>query len=184
MKFGYARVSTKEQELGLQTDALVLAGCDEIITEVMTGVNNERPARLDMLSKLRKGDVVIVWRLDRFGRSMKDLMNKMDELSAKGVEFVSLQESIDTTTATGRLIFHIFAAMSEFERNLISERTRAGLAAARSRGKLGGRKRSMTDRQVKTAKRLISGKDPLNREYVAKMLGVSRSTLYRELKEP
>jgi len=183
MKFGYARVSTKQQELALQVDALKAAGCDEIITEVETGANNDRPARLAMIDKLRKGDIVTVWRLDRFGRSMPDLIEKVEQLSAQGVEFISLQENIDTTSATGRLIFHIFAGLAEFERNLISERTRAGLAAARKRGKLGGRKRIMNDIQVKTARRLISGENPVNREEVAKMLGVSRSTLYRELKE-
>jgi DNA invertase Pin-like site-specific DNA recombinase len=181
MKFGYARVSTKSQELDLQTNALTLAGCDEISTEVMTGTNNDRPVRMELIKRLRRGDVVVVWRLDRFGRSMTDLVAKIEQLNEKGIEFISLQENIDTTSATGKLIFHIFAAMAEFERNLISERTRAGLAAARLRGKMGGRPPKMKPEQLKTAERLITGPDALNRTEVAKMFGVSRSTLYREL---
>lgn len=183
MKFGYARVSTKDQELDLQIDALKLAGCDEIIKEVMTGMNNDRPARYALIEKLRKGDVVVVWRLDRFGRSMPDLIEKITMLNNQGIEFVSLQENIDTTTATGKLVFHLFAALSEFERNLISERTMAGLAAAKLRGNVGGRKKSMKPQQVKAAKQLIANDNGLSREEVAKMFGVSRSTLYRELKE-
>lgn len=183
MKFGYARISTKSQELNLQIDALKAAGCDEITTEVMTGTNNDRPARQALIEKLRPGDVVTVWRLDRFGRSMPDLIEKITALNNNGVEFVSLQESIDTTTATGKLIFHLFASLSEFERNLISERTKAGLAAARARGKYGGRKRSMTDQEVLAAKQLLAVNNPLSRVEIAKMFNVSRSTLYRELKE-
>jgi len=182
MKFGYARVSTKSQELDLQTNALKSAGCDEIITEVMTGMNNDRPARMELIAKLRKGDVIVVWRLDRFGRSMSDLVEKIEQLNAQGVEFISLQEKIDTTSATGKLIFHIFAAMAEFERNLISERTRAGLDAARLRGNFGGRPPKMTADQITAAKKLITGENALKRADVAKMFGVSRSTLYRELK--
>lgn len=183
MKFGYARVSTKSQELDLQIDALKAAGCDEIITEVMTGTNNDRPARHALIEKLRKGDVVVVWRLDRFGRSMADLLDKITTLNSQGVEFVSLQENIDTTTATGKLVFHLFAALSEFERNLISERTKAGLAAAKIRGNVGGRKKSMKPLQVKAAKQLVESDNGLNRTEIAKMFGVSRSTLYRELED-
>lgn len=183
MKFGYARVSTKSQELNLQTDALKAADCDEIITEVMTGANNDRPARQELIDKLRKGDVVVVWRLDRFGRSMADLIEKITALNKQGVEFVSLQENIDTTTATGTLVFHLFAVLSEFERNLISERTKAGLAAAKIRGNVGGRKKSMSEQQVKAAKQLVNTDNGLNNTEIAKMFGVSRSTLYRELKE-
>ena len=183
MKIGYARVSTKSQELNLQIDALKAAGCDEIITEVETGANNDRPARLAMIDKLRNGDVLIVWRLDRLGRSMSDLVDKIGQLNANGIEFVSLQENIDTTTATGKLVFHFFAALSEFERNLISERTKAGLVAARLRGNVGGRKRIMKPKQVKAAKQLVNSDNGLNCTEIAKMFGVSRTTLYRELKE-
>jgi DNA invertase Pin-like site-specific DNA recombinase len=183
MKFGYARVSTKSQELDLQTNALKDAACDEIATEVMTGTNNDRPVRMQLIGRLRRGDVVVVWRLDRWGRSMSDLVEKIELLNARGIEFISLQENIDTTSATGKLIFHIFAAMAEFERNLISERTRAGLQAARLRGSFGGRPAKMKPEQLNAAKKLLSGKDPLTRAEAAKMFGVSRSTLYRELKK-
>ncbi len=183
MIFGYSRISTKDQDLSLQVNALKKANCDEIITEVMTGANNDRPNRKALIDKLRPGDVVCVWRLDRFGRSTADLIEKVGELNSRGVEFISLQENIDTTTATGKMVFHFFAAMAEFERNLISERTKAGLEAARLRGDLGGRPPKLNLKQVKAAKALLDNKEHvLNQTEVAKMFHVSRSTLYRELK--
>lgn len=182
MIFGYARISTKDQDLSLQINALEKNGCNEIIKEIMTGTNNERPARKALINKLRPGDVVMVWRLDRFGRSTSDLIEKIESLNTMGVEFISLQESIDTTNATGKLIFHVFAAMAEFERNLISERTKAGLEAARLRGNFGGRPSTMSDQDIKAAKQILDNPlNELNRTKVASMFKVSRTTLYREL---
>lgn len=177
MKFGYARVSTESQELNLQIDALKKAGCDEIITEVMTGTISDRPERAKLFTKLRAGDTLVVWRLDRFGRSMRDLIDKVEMLRALDVDFESLEERIDTTSASGRLVFHLFAAMAEFERNLISERTKAGLAASRARGRQGGRKKKLSDKQIKAARNMLAEK--MNVTEVAAAFGVARSTLYR-----
>ena len=181
MKYGYARVSTAQQDLKLQVDALEQAGCDEIITEVMTGSSSDRPARQALLDKLLPGDSLVVWRLDRFGRSVSDLIEKVDQFSSSGVNFQSLNEQIDTSSSVGKMIFHIFAAMAEFERDLISERTKAGLAAARARGRKGGRKKLLDESKVKAAKKLIESETPVTE--VAKLLNVSRATLYRYLNE-
>lgn len=181
MIVGYARVSTLEQNLELQLDALKRPGCERICEDRLSGADVERPGWAQAQEVLRAGDTLVVWRLDRLGRSLKHLIYTVNELAAKGVGFRSLTENIDTTTAGGRLVFHIFGALAEFERELIRERTRAGLAA-RARGRMSGRPRKLTPRQVASAKRLIEeGGQPVSE--VASYLGVARSTLCRALKE-
>ena len=139
MKVGYARVSTHEQNLDLQEDALKEAGCERIYRDRVSGAASDRPGLQNALDYVREGDTLVVWRTDRLGRSLKHLIETVTTLEERGVGFQSVQESIDTTTSGGRLVFHIFGALAEFERNLIQERTRAGLAAARARGRKGGR---------------------------------------------
>lgn len=180
MRIGYARVSTTEQSLDLQRDALHAAGCDEVYTDTASGSKSERPGLKQALSHAREGDVLVVWRLDRFGRSLKDLVASIEELAERGVGFMSLQESIDTTSPTGKLVFHIFASLAEFERELIRERTLAGLASARARGRKGGRPPAMDGRKVKLASKLMA--DPaVSVEEVCEAVGVSKSTLYRHV---
>lgn len=137
MRIGYARVSTADRHLDLQPDALRQANCEKIFTDRPSGAKSERPGLSDALSLLRPGDALIVWRLDRLGRSLSDLVERVEQLRARDTGFVSLQEAIDTTSAAGKLIFHVFAALAELERELIRERTKAGLAAARVRGRVG-----------------------------------------------
>ena len=175
---GYARVSTADQAAHLQTDALHDAGCERVFEEVASGAKTDRPALRDAIDYVRDGDVLAVWRLDRFGRSLKDLIHNVGELRDKGVGFRSLTEGIDTTTPTGTLVFHIFGALAEFERELIRERTHAGLRAARARGRKGGRKPKMTRRKVEAASKLLA--DPeTSIEDICETIGVSRATLYR-----
>ena len=147
MLIGYARVSTYEQTLNLQRDALDKAGCNKIFTDTASGIKAERKGLDEALGYVRKGDTLVVWRLDRLGRSLPHLITTMTDLEERGIGFKSLTENIDTTTRGGKLIFHIFGALVEFERNLIKERTRAGLTAARARGKKGGRPKALTARQ-------------------------------------
>ena len=176
MIIGYARVSTSEQDTTLQIDALTAAGCERIYQEYKSGKSKDRPELIRCLDALREGDVLIVWRLDRLGRSLKDLIEIVSELESKGVGFQSLNESIDTTSSSGKLIFHVFAALSEFERSLIQERTKAGLAAARARGRKGGRPKKLSDDQIRKAKAMLS--DPMmTKSEVAGHFGVSRVTL-------
>ena len=180
MIVGYARVSTSDQDTSLQLDALRVAGTERIYQESKSGASRERPELDKCLDILRPGDTLIVWRLDRLGRSLKDLVEIISELEGKEVGFRSLSEAIDTTNAGGKLIFHIFAALAEFERSLIQERTRAGLAAARARGRKGGRPRAMSKGQAQKAKAMLS--DPLiTKTEVAKHFGVTRMTLNRAL---
>ena len=148
MKIGYARISTADQNLELQTDALEKAGCEKIFTDRASGAKDDRPGLINAVEFCREGDSLVVWKLDRLGRSLKHLIETINVLHEKKVGFVSLQESIDTTTSGGKLIFHVFGALAEFERELIRERTNAGLASARSRGRLGGRPKLMTDKQL------------------------------------
>ncbi|MFI3246285.1 MAG: recombinase family protein [Ferrimonas sp.] len=181
MKFGYARVSTVEQDLSAQISALELAGCDEVLSEQASGTIAARPELNRLLDKLRGGDVVVVYRLDRLGRSLTHLVELINHFDANQIELVSLTEQIDTTTATGKLLVHLFAMLSEFERNLISERTKAGLAAARARGRKGGRPKTMDGKQVRLAKAMMQ--DPLvTKKDIAEQFGVSVSTIYRYLR--
>lgn len=178
MLVGYARVSTEEQNLDLQFDALRQAGCEQLFHDEMSGAKTERPGLSAVLSFVRPGDTLVVWRLDRLGRSLKDLIARVEELKGRGIEFRSLHESIDTASPSGKLQFHIFSALAEFERDLIRERTLAGLKAARARGRVGGRRRSMTPEKVKLASRLIQ--DPnVSVAEICRTLHVSRATLYR-----
>ena len=143
MKIGYARVSTKEQNLSLQIDALKKEGCYMVFQEKVSGSKADRPELRKMIDQLREGDIIIIWKLDRLGRSLRDLVNLIKEIQDKEAGLKSLNDSIDTTTAHGKLIFHIFASLAEFERDIISERTKAGLVSARARGRKGGRRRCL-----------------------------------------
>jgi DNA invertase Pin-like site-specific DNA recombinase len=182
MLLGYARVSTDDQKLDLQRDALIKAGVqpNHIYEDKLSGARSDRPGLDAVLKAARDGDTLVVWRLDRLGRTMVDLIKLVTDLEGRGVGFRSLTESIDTTTPGGKLIFHVFSALAEFERNLTRERTRAGLLAARARGRVGGRKRVMTERDVAVAKTLLR-EGSLTVEEVAEQSGVSMATLYRYL---
>src|SRR5919199_2185370 len=148
MNIGYARVSTDEQNLDLQRDALQKADCQQIFTDQVSGTKARRPGLEQALSHLRQGDTLVVWRLDRLGRSLRHLIDTVTELQDRGIGFKSLTESIDTTTSGGKLVFHIFGALAEFEREIIRERTNAGLQAARARGRTGGRRKALTEKQI------------------------------------
>ena len=178
MKIGYARVSTEDQNLDLQRDALRKAGCEAIYEEKASGRNIERPGLAACLKALRSGDTLAVWKLDRLGRSLQDLVRVVATLKEQGIAFESLTEKIDTTSATGALVFHIFGALAEFERALIRERTLAGLSAARARGRKGGRPRKLNDTQWKAVKTLLDAKE-LTVEEIARQFGVSRASIYR-----
>ncbi len=175
---GYARVSTTEQTLDLQLDALKQAGCSKIFTDTVSGAKEERKGLDEAVAYLRPGDTLVVWRLDRLGRSLKHLIEVVTDLEKRGIGFKSLTENIDTTTSGGKLIFHIFGALAEFERNLIRERTQAGLQAARARGKRGGRPKSLTGKKVAVLKELYESKQHSIDE-ICKSLHISRATLYR-----
>lgn len=177
---GYARVSTNEQNLDLQLDALKAAGCVKTYSDKVSGATTSRPKLDECLSYLREGDTLVVWRLDRLGRSLKHLVTLLGELRKQGVEFKSIHEGIDTNTSTGQLMFGIFGAFAEFERNLMAERTNAGLKAARERGKLGGRPPAVTP---EIAPRIVELRNEgRNANSIAKELGIGRATVYRYLK--
>ncbi len=180
MLIGYARVSTLEQDLTLQTDALQQAGCERIFEDKISGAKAERPGLQEALAYARKGDSIVVWRLDRLGRSLKHLIETVGQLEEQGIGFRSLQEAIDTTTSGGRLIFHIFGALAEFERNLIRERTMAGLKAARARGRVGGRPPKLDEKKTKLAYRLYDEKKHPIKD-ICSMLSISKPTLYAYL---
>lgn len=180
MKLGYARVSTIEQNLSLQTDVLKDFGCTEIFTDEASGKSANRRGLNTLLNKLRSGDEVVVWRLDRLGRSLKDLIKLINDFEAKGIKFHSLTENIDTATNNGKLIFNIFASLAEFERNLIRERTLAGLSAARSRGKLGGRPK-VDNSKIEAALQLYNKRE-LSIEQICKVVGIAKGTLYKYIK--
>ncbi len=183
MLIGYARVSTHDQNLDLQLDALRKAGCDarHIYTDTISGAKTERKGLEEALDHLRAGDTLVVWRLDRLGRTLKQLIELINDLNNKGVGFRSLQESIDTTTSGGKLVFHIFGALAEFEREVIRERTRAGLQAARARGRLGGRPKALNPKQVVLARSLYDSREHSIQD-ICETLGVSRGTLYKYVK--
>jgi DNA invertase Pin-like site-specific DNA recombinase len=176
-RIGYARVSTRDQNLDLQLAALSSAGCDRIFEDTMSGTKAGRPGLAKALEALREGDTLIVWKLDRLGRSVKDLLNFAGNLNDRGIGFVSLTDSIDTTTASGRFFFNVMASLAQMERELMVERTQAGLQAAREQGRVGGRKRVMTEAKIRSARKLLSQGTPPKE--VAASLGVSVPTLYR-----
>ncbi|WP_282945739.1 recombinase family protein [Cellulomonas endometrii] len=177
---GYARVSTTDQDAALQTDALNQAGCFRVFVDTGSGSLAYRPELDKLLDQIRPGDTLVVWRLDRLGRSIRHLIDQLQVLADRQVGFRSLQETIDTTSPGGRLVFHVFAALAEFERDLIRERTNAGLAAARARGRTGGRPSSLSADQVKAARRMYEQKD-MTVTQIGAVLGVSRTTIYRAL---
>ncbi len=181
-KIGYARVSTTEQDPALQHDALTRDGCYTVYTDVASGSQADRPQLAAALTDLGPGDVLVVWKLDRLGRSLRDLIDTVTALEQRGVGFRSVQESIDTTTPGGRLVFHVFAALAEFEQDLIRERTLAGLEAAKSRGRRGGRPSSMTSAKLRQAQRMHADNRAISE--IAAVLGVSRATVYRHLTRP
>lgn len=178
MLIGYERVSTDDQKLALQHDALQAAGCEKIFSDKMSGAKADRPGLKEALGFARTGDTLVVWRLDRLGRSLKDLMALIEGLEQRHIGFRSLQESIDTTSSGGKLIFHMFGALAEFERNLMRERTQAGLQAARARGRNGGRQQKLTPQQIEIGRTLAA--DPKRSvSSICKHLGISRPTYYR-----
>lgn len=182
MKIGYARVSTLEQNLDLQIDALKKAGCEKIITDEISGSVADRPGLEKLKEILRKNDTLVVWRLDRLGRTLKNLIEWINMLDEQEIGFKSLQESIDTTNSSGKLIFHIFGSLSEFERNLIRERTRAGIEAARSRGRQGGRPKKLNKDKRELVVDLYKGKKHSIAQ-ICEMTGISKPTLYKYVRE-
>ena len=180
MLVGYARVSTSEQDLSLQLDALKRAECERIFQDKASGSHTNRPGLQEALSYMRQGDVLVVWKLDRIARSLKHLLEIVAQLEERGIEFKSIQEQINTTTSHGRFFFNVMGALAQMERELIIERTQAGLAAARARGRLGGRPRKVDDARLSMAKELVQVGKSINE--VAELIGVHRSTLYRRLK--
>ena len=182
MKIGYARVSTDDQTLDLQIDALQSAGCERIYREHASGKNTDRPELKQCLHALRDGDTLVVWRLDRLGRSMKDLINTVTKLEGEGVAFCSVTENLDTSTHTGKFIFHVFASLAEFERNVIRERTNAGLKSARARGRVGGRPSKLSDEDKDMICQLMgdNNNSPIR---IAKRFKVSKSTVYKTLRD-
>jgi DNA invertase Pin-like site-specific DNA recombinase len=181
MLIGYARVSTEDQSLDLQMDALLKAGCEKLFHDVASGAKSERKGLDDTLAYARKGDVLVVWKLDRLGRSLQHLIETITGLQDRGIGFRSLQENIDTTTAGGKLVFHLFGALAEFERELIRERTNAGLKAARARGRFGGRKPAMDEKKIAKARALMADRT-IQIADICATLNVSRSTLYKYLR--
>ena len=182
MLIGYARVSTDDQKLNLQIDALEKVGCEKIFTDQVSGSIACRPQLEGALDFLREGDTLVVWRLDRLGRNLRHLIELVRQLEEKGIGFRSLTESMDTTTSGGKLIFHIFGALAEFERNLIRERTKAGLDAARARGRKGGRKPALSAKQQEVAVKLYYEKNHTAEE-ICRIMGISKPTLYSYIKK-
>src|SRR3954454_950180 len=178
MLIGYARVSTQDQNLDMQCDALEKAGCEQIYTDRVSGTKDNRPGLTVALSHLRSGDTLVVWRLDRLGRSLRHLIDTVTALQEREIGFKSLQEAIDTTTSGGKLVFHIFGALAEFEREIIKERTQAGLSAARTRGKTGGRPKALSEKQVQILHQLAADRSNSVQD-ICRTLGISRKTFYR-----
>jgi DNA invertase Pin-like site-specific DNA recombinase len=183
-KVGYARVSTKDQTLDLQLDALKKAGCVKIYTETVSGAKADRPVLAKLMDALRAGDVLVIWKLDRLGRSLKNLIDIVNDLLQRKVGLKSLGDPIDTTTSHGRLIFNLFASLAEFERDVIRERTNAGLTAARARGRTGGRPKGLTTgaEQIACAAETLYREGKLSSQQIADRLGISKSTLYAYLR--
>lgn len=184
MKIGYARVSTKDQNFDLQVDALKKAGCGKIYKEVVSGAKSDRVVLNDLLRNLRPEDVLVVWKLDRLGRSLKHLVELVNDLIEKNVGLLSLNDPVDTTSSQGRLIFNIFASLAEFERDIIRERTQAGLSAARARGKKGGRPKGIPKKAESTtyAAEALYKEGNLSIQEICNQLGISKSTLYSYLR--
>ncbi|SOD42705.1 recombinase family protein [Nitrosovibrio sp. Nv4] len=180
MKIGYARVSTQEQDLALQLDALTKEGCEKIFQEKASGAQRDRPELKAALSYMRKGDTLVVWKLDRLARSMKQLIETIESFQDEGIGLKSIQDPIDTSSPSGRLVFHIFAALAEFERGVIRERTTAGLRAARERGRVGGRPPSLSAKDLQVAKAMLKDSN-ITVATVASRLNVAASTLYRHI---
>ncbi|WP_395146044.1 recombinase family protein (plasmid) [Moraxella atlantae] len=181
MKIGYARTSTLDQNLDLQLDALKNCGCEKIYQEQISSVKDNRPQLENCLQALRAGDTLYIWRLDRLGRSLKDLINIVTQLQEMDCELVSIKESIDTSTTSGKLTFHLFASLAEFERELIRERTQAGLLSARARGRMGGRPEKLKESEKKMIRQLMSDRQN-SASKIAKQFGVSRATVYNVAK--
>ena len=182
MYIGYARVSTLDQQLDLQIDALTAAGCEKIFKDCISGSQTERDGLQEVLDYVRAGDTLVIWRLDRLGRSLSDLIARVGWLQEKQVHVKSLHESIETSSSSGKLIFHVFGALAEFERDLIRERTVAGLNAARARGRLGGRPKSLSATQEKMLLSMYSDKN-ISVQEICETLEISRSTLYKYMKD-
>jgi len=180
MLVGYARVSTRDQNPALQLDALGAAGCDRVFEETASGAQRDRPQLIAALDYMRDGDTLVVWKLDRLARSTKQLIETVEAMQKRGIGFKCLTQDIDTTTAGGRLVFTIFSAIAEFEREIIRERTRAGLDAARARGRKGGRPPALSDKDIAAARAMLS-EETITVDEVAQRLNVSVSTLYRHL---
>lgn len=179
MLIGYARVSTDGQNLDLQLDALKASGCEQLFTDKVSGASKAKEGLEEALKYARDGDVLVVWKLDRLGRTVKGLVELVEGIQARGVQFKSITDGIDTSTTAGRFFFHVMAALAEMERELIRERTNAGLSAARARGRLGGRKAKMDESKIAAARKLLDA--GTSSAEVAKNLGISRATLYRSL---
>ena len=180
MLIGYARVSTDDQNLDLQRDALLAAGCERLFEDMVSSARADRTGLATLMSMLRAGDTVVIWRLDRLGRLLKNLIELVERLEVAKVGLRSLQENIDTTSSGGRLVFHLFGALAEFERNLIRERTQAGLVAARARGRMGGRPKRLDPVKLALAVKLHRERNHTVEE-ICKMMGISKSTLYNYL---
>lgn len=180
MDIGYARISTADQNLNLQTDALQAAGCEKIFVETASGAQRDRPELQQALDYMRAGDTLVVWKLDRLARSMRQLIDTVEMLQSREMGFRSLTETIDTTTAGGMLVFHVFGALAQFERAIIRQRTRAGLDAARARGRKGGRPPKLSKADLRVARTLLRDPEIAVAE-VAERLGVSAATLYRHM---
>jgi DNA invertase Pin-like site-specific DNA recombinase len=180
MLIGYARVSTQDQNPALQLDALKAAGCERVFEERASGAQRDRPQLTAAIDYMRAGDTLVVWKLDRLARSIKQLIETVEAMEGQGIGFRSLTEAIDTTTPGGKLVFHIFGALAEFERSIIRERTRAGLEAARARGRRGGRPAKLREKDLIAARAMLTN-DAITVEDVARRLQVSPATLYRHL---
>lgn len=184
MKIGYARVSTRDQSFDLQADALTEAGCDKLYREVASGARTDRPQLDALLADLRASDVLVVWKLDRLGRSLKHLVELVGQLMDRDVGLQSLNDPVDTTTAQGRLVFNIFASLAEFERELVRERTQAGLTAARARGRVGGRPKGLSPKAESTSRAAAAlyREGELSVQAIADHLGIAKTTLYSYLR--